>query len=63
LQKRLEIEGYSIQRSQLEVVLLHSFDGLENTLSVAGQQDVIGANEVAELRDLNLQVNVIPESI
>ena len=63
LQQQLQIEGYRIQQSQLKVVLLHSFDGLENTLTVAGQQDVIGANEVAELRVLDLQVNVVPDSL
>ena len=58
LLEQLAFEGYRIQQSRLKVVLLHAFDGLENTLTVPGQRDVIQANETVQLRKLNLQVDI-----
>jgi uncharacterized phage protein gp47/JayE len=54
----LAVQGYTIAASKLKIVLLHDFDGLENTLRVPGERDILKANEVAQLRNLDLQINI-----
>lgn len=55
----LQIETSVIQQSKLQLVLLHTFDGLENRLTLSGQRDTIKINEALALRYFDIQVNLI----
>jgi len=54
----LQLPGYMVRAHEMEVVLLHTLDGLETTLQVSGQRDTIKPNEEMVLRTMQFEVNV-----